>query len=171
MAQQEFTPTTARLQQDSLILACSHEHQSLNRYRLLSLRFLPYSVALSRLFEAFASESEQRIQALMQMAKYCQAVGVLPAISPAIQVTSDHDRRHFFVVDDTMAGLVLVDILFCEHQSVFFYQQLSNANCLPELNALLVTFAEQKRAECRVLQESQDHLLLDGCMPERQRVA
>lgn len=182
MAQQATTPTTAQPQQATLTLACSHEHQSLNRYRMMSLRFLPYSLALSRLFEAFANESEQRIQALMQMAKHLQATGDLPAAIPPSHSEGDQEKRHFFVIGDAMAGAVVADGLLREHQSTLFYRQLYHiyhANCLPELTGLLLTFAEQKHAECRVLQESQGYLLPesqgyllpDGCLSGRQQVA
>lgn len=175
MPQQKFTPTTTPLkakltQQDTLALACSHEHLSVKDYRLLSLRFLPYSLALSRLFEVLASESEQRIQALMQMAECVQALGDLPAAAPVGGPTNRREEHHFFVVDDGMAVSVLRDAIVCERQAVFFYQQLCQGNRLPELSTLLASFIEQKRTECRILQDSQGHLLL-GTSDSGQRVA
>ncbi|MDW5377884.1 hypothetical protein R6258_13205 [Halomonas sp. HP20-15] len=173
MPQQESTSTETLLaltQQDTLTLVCSHEHLSLNGYHLLSLRFLPYSLALSRLFEVLANESEQRIQALMQLAEYLQAMGGLPAAVPAGGPTSYREERHFFVVDDSMAVSVLADAIICERQSALFYLQLCQSNRLPELHALLASFIEQKRTECRVLQDSQGHLLFGSSGPG-QRVA
>ncbi len=171
MLQQLSMPAnTLPPEQDTLILVCSHEHASLNNYRLLGLRFLPYNLALSRLFEVLASESEQRIQALIEIAEYLQVTGGLPADVPPGGAAGWRGEGHFFVINDSMAESVLADAIKGERQSALFYQQLCQRNRLPDLQVLLTSFLEQKHAECQILQDSQGHLLV-GAYGPGQRVA
>lgn len=147
------------LSEEFFIIASIHEHGARSRYRLMSLRFLPLNPGISQLLEALASESEQRLQALIQAAKRLQATGCLPAEAPPHEPPCDWDR-HFFLINEEMAATALAQVIYEEQRSLHFYRRLQAGNGAPELDSLLAAFIDQTLKQCRVLQDCQEQLLL-----------
>lgn len=154
----EATRKTDPSPDDVLVAASSHEHLAINRYRLLSLRFLPFSVALSRLFEALAGESELRLQALMESAGQLGLLDELPAEAPR-EALSDGERRHFFITGEEAAAEAMGGMLAAERAAHAFYVGLHRTNALPALDGLLVEAIEQTRLQALLLEESGGQLL------------
>lgn len=149
--------TTASLLPDELlILAGCHENQEAERYRVLALRFLPYSTGLSRLSNMLAIECEQRLEEMALIADRLQC-GVLPGVASSRE-SRVHDR-HFFIVNDRMAHQAFAQAVIGEHHSLGFYRQVLEANATPQLHSLLTAFIDQKISQGRVLEESQELLL------------
>lgn len=148
--------TISPLPQELLVLASSHEQQEMHRHRLLALRFLPFSVGLSRLMKMLALESEQRLDELARAAERLGA-GALPALA-AVRDGRTRDG-HFFIINEQVASQALSQAVIDEHQSLRFYRELLEANATPELHRLLSACVRQKQAQGYVLQESQDQLL------------
>ncbi|MBZ9559858.1 MULTISPECIES: hypothetical protein [unclassified Modicisalibacter] len=141
---------------DVLAAAMTHEHLAINRYRWVSLRFLPFSVALSRLFEALAGEAELRLQNLTETAERLGKLEQLPAAAPPI---SDGQRRHFFVTDEEAAAEIMACMLAEEHAAQRFYSELRTLCALPTLDGVLGEAIEQTRLQARLLEESGTQLL------------
>lgn len=149
------TMTTNLLPQELLALVSAHEQQEAQRYRLLTLRFLPFSAGLSRLMNMLSLESEQRLEAQARVAERLALTA--PLATPGREGRARD--RHFFIVNERMATQALTQAVVDEHQSLRYYRQLLEANATPEWHALLTGCIEQKLAQGRVLQESQDQLL------------
>lgn len=166
-----YTAINTLLPQELLVLASSHEHHEMNRYRRLALRFLPFDAGVSRLLEALATECEQRLH---EMRRVCQRVRIAwPAltVSPLSQQHNDDSENHFFIIGDEMAATVLAQALIGEHRSLRFYYQLLASNATPELHSLIATFIKQSQAQCRILEEGQDQWLLAAQDFPRRRIA
>lgn len=166
-----MTKTKTLLPQELLRLAGTHEKHEVQRYRLLALRFLPFNTGISRLLETLASECERRRHE-MEMAAQCLPVSPAPAsgaVSPRAHI--DVPERHFFIVDEGIAALLLSQALADEHLSLHFYRQLLAANATPELYPVFSACIRQVQSQCRVLQESQAHWLLSEWRGERRRSA
>ncbi|SDL64108.1 hypothetical protein SAMN05661010_02207 [Modicisalibacter muralis] len=150
------------LPQELLVLASSHEHYEMNRYRRLALRFLPFNAGISRLLEALATECEQRLH---EMRVACERSGTPEptlTVSPLRERYTDGSEKHFFVINVAMAATVLAEALNGEHQSLRFYRQLLASNATPELHPLIATFIKQSQVQCRILEESQGQWLMSA---------
>ncbi|MDN3555113.1 hypothetical protein [Halomonas maura] len=144
--------------EDLLALANDHEQHEYHRYRLLSLRFLTFHLGISQLMQALAGESRQRVQALIEVA------APLNADTPCLRdpaLVPWQDRRsqpHFFIFDDALAAQELKRALLEEHRSFRFYKCLRTYSGIAGLDGLLDAFVEQARAQCTILEETQDQL-------------
>lgn len=144
--------------EDLLALANDHEQHEYHRYRLLSLRFLTYHLGISQLLQALAGESRQRVQALIEVAAPLSADTPClrdPALAPW---QAPRRQPHFFIFDEALAARELRRAMLEEHRSFRFYQCLRTYNGIPGLDGLLDAFVEQARAQCTILEETQDQL-------------
>lgn len=159
------------LPEDLLIMACKHEHFEMNRYRLLSLRFLAFNTGISRLLEVLANESEQRVQSLNEASRKFCMMDKLPDYMPPHRLGVEKDFLQFFVINNGVAA----DILMCssayEQRSLQFYCQLRERNVTPELDEIIGLFIDQARIQCQILQEIQDQLLFNERALPMSRVA
>lgn len=143
-----------------LVTASAHEHAAMHRYRLLSLRFLPFNTGIARLLEALADESEQRLQALMQATKRLQLTERLPAEAPPHDTSSGTTGHHFFLIDDQAAATALVAAMLDERRALQLYRRLREGNGTPALDSLLAAFIDQSLRQCLVLEDCRDQLPL-----------
>lgn len=155
MQRMQTLTTASLLPTELLILAGIHENQESERYRLMALRFLPFSTGLSRLMKMLALECEQRVEDLALIAERLQ-FGALPGAVPAADMAVRD--RHFFIVDEHMASQALFQALGGEQTSLDFYRQLQEANATPQLDALLAGFVRQKHTQAQVIEESLEQL-------------
>ncbi|RTR05083.1 hypothetical protein [Halomonas nitroreducens] len=144
--------------EDLLALANDHEHHEYHRYRWLSLRFLTYDLGISQLMQALAGESRQRVQALSEVAAPLSAE--TPCLrDPAQAAWQDRPLQpHFFIFADEVAAQELRRALLEEHRSYRFYKCLRACHGIAGLDGLLDAFVEQARAQCTILEETQDQL-------------
>lgn len=151
-----------------LTMAGEHEYSEMNRYRLMSLRFLTFNAGISRLLEALYDENEQRLQTLIQAAECIRAEDFLPTNAKAALVPMQHGKlsHNFFVTGNAMAASILAESLVYEQRSLDFYRQLREGNVTNCLDKLLVIFIEQALIQCHILQDVQDQLLLDELVIE-----
>jgi rubrerythrin len=154
-----MTTTVSLLPEELLVAAYAHETREEERYRMLALRFLPFDAVASRLLQMLADESEQRLEALVCVAEHleCAEFPVRPDMGGTVV-----KERHFFIVNERMAVQMLAQTLDDEHRSLSFYRQLADANATPQIHKLLAGFIQQKQAQIRVLEESQNHELVSG---------
>ncbi len=132
------------------------ELRQCDRYRWRALRFLAYHPGLSRLMQALAGESHERLGALAEalaMESPC-----LSDSAPWPWHYSGQGSAHFFIVDDAMARLELARCLLEEHRMERFYMRLEHSNAMPELDALLGDGVAQCRAHCQLLEETRQSL-------------
>ncbi|GAB2793580.1 hypothetical protein GCM10027040_19880 [Halomonas shantousis] len=158
------------LPRDLLVLACAHEAREKHRYRLMSLRFMPYNVGVHRLLEILACESEQRLEALLQASKSLMDDGLAETLAGQCEVQPEQEER-FFITDDTMAAEALASALRDEQKSLHFYRRLREGNGMPGLDRLLATFIRQAQMQCQILQEHEDVLIVNTCSSHAQRAA
>lgn len=154
----DATGNTLLSSDDVLVAAMTREHLAINRYRLVSLRFLPFSVALSRLFEALAGEGELRLQSLTETAARLGKFEELPAAAPQVTL-GDSERRHFFITGEEAAVEVMARMLAEEHAAQRFYSELRSLCALPALDGVLAETIEQARVQALLLEESRAQLL------------
>lgn len=141
---------------EQLRLAHDHEHREMQRYRGLALSFLPTRPRVSRLMAAIGVECEQRLAALEAMADHLQLRHCLPTEPPRRFRLPEAHRLHLFIANDAMACQALGYALAAAHHSRQFSELLVRFCHAAELDALLGHFVEQKRNECRLLEEAQD---------------
>lgn len=152
------TPSVTILIEDILARANAHEHQAYQRYRWLSLRFLTYHIGTSKLMQALASESQQRIRSLSEVSASLP-IETSPLRDPAegpgqeLQV-----QPHFFIFDDEVAAQELSRALLEEWRSRRFYERLQAYNAIPDLDAWVNDCIGQRRAQFQILQEARDQL-------------
>ncbi|WP_373191122.1 hypothetical protein [Halomonas sp.] len=141
---------------EMLLLAHQHESREMDRYRGLALSFLTSHPKISRLMAALGIECEQRMSALEALAHKLKQRDCLPAAIDSPEQWPAARRLHLFISDDAMAAQVLSNALaFAQHSRQF--SELMVPSCqLPELEALLVQFIEQKSQECQLLEECQE---------------
>ncbi|MDW7748055.1 hypothetical protein [Halomonas sp.] len=152
------TPSVTILIEDILARANAHEHQAYQRYRWLSLRFLTYHIATSKLMQALASESQQRIQSLIEVSASLP-IEQSPLHDPAERREQELQvQTHFFIFDDEVAAEELSRALLEEWRSRRFYERLQAYNAIPDLNAWLNDCIGQRRAQFQILQEARDQL-------------
>ncbi|HET8790872.1 MAG TPA: hypothetical protein VFM75_06645 [Modicisalibacter sp.] len=154
---------TTFLPGELLDMAGEHEHFEMNRYRIMSLRFLTFNAGISRLLEALSNENEQRLQTLTQAAERIKAKAFLPTNTKVASVSMQHGKlsHSFFVTGNAMAANTLAEALVYEQRSLGFYRQLRAGNVTHSLDKLLVIFIEQALIQCHILQDVQDQLLLN----------
>lgn len=143
---------------DTLSRANAHEHQVFHRYHWLGLRFLTYQVALSELMHQLAGKSQQRVQALIEVA------ASLPIERPPLRDPASGPEpasriaQPFFILDDPVAAQELSRALLDEWRSRRFYEQLQDDNAIPALDAWLNDCIGQCRSQFQILQEARDRL-------------
>lgn len=157
------------LTEEVLALANEHEHHEYSRYHWLSLRFLTFHTGISRLMQALADESQQRIQALIDLA------ASLPLDKPVLQdpptlAGQDADpiaNAHFFIIDSDVATQALSRAKLEEWWSRRFYERLQAYNSLPQLDPWLNGCISQARAQFQVLQETEGLMPASPCRPQQ----
>ncbi|MWJ27883.1 hypothetical protein GPM19_06635 [Halomonas sp. ZH2S] len=144
---------------EQLALIGAHEIEEMHRYRGFALSFLPIKPCVSRLMVALGVECENRVASLRCTAESMYLAEDFMANS---EIRADHlaelRRQHFFVVDDDMAWLTLVQVLAAAYNSWQFHELILNTCSTPELRALLNQFVQQKRNACGILEDLQDTL-------------
>lgn len=141
------------LPQEQLSLASAHERQEMHRYRRLALSFLPNAPHISRLMVMLGKECEQRLDALRCVAEQLDLSACVAPIDAKEKMSLTAVQRHFFIVDDAMAGEVLERALEAAHHSWYFSGRLLETNATPELHGPFLTFVNQKYEEYRILSE------------------
>mgnify|MGYP000037572349 FL=1 len=147
-------PSEITLTEDVLGQANDHEHHAYYRYRWLSLRFLTYSIGISRLMQALAEESRQRTQALIEASSRLTVSQPL-ALAAAWEAPSLPSRSHFFILDEAGAAQGISLALLEEWQSRRFYERLHAHNGTPQLDGLLKRCIGQAQAQFQVLKEAE----------------
>lgn len=159
--QKNIETLTTFLPEELLAMSGEHEYFEMNRYRLISLRFLTFNAGISRLLEALSNENEQRLQTLTQAA---DRLGVkdLPSINvPLYPIFNENNFHGFFVIGNEMAAGIMAESLIHEQRSLDLYRQIRSANMMPCLDKILVIFIEQALIQCHILQDIQEQLLLE----------
>jgi hypothetical protein len=152
------TPSVTTLIEEILAQANAHEHQEYHRYRWLSLRFLTYHIGMSKLMQALASESRQRVLALIEVSASLP-IEESPLRDPAKMPGQDLQvQSNFFIFDDEVAAQELSRALLDEWRSRRFYERLQAYNAIPDLNAWLNDCIGQNWAQLQILQEARDQL-------------
>ncbi|CAM4139458.1 hypothetical protein VRRI112168_15660 [Vreelandella rituensis] len=144
---------------EQLALIGAHEIEEMHRYRGFALSFLPIKPCVSRLMVALGVECENRVASLRSTA---EKIHLTEDFMAGNEVRGDRlaelRRQHYFVVDDNVAWLTLVQVLAAAYNSWQFHELMLNTCSTPELRALLVQFVQQKRDACRILEDLQDTL-------------
>ncbi|WP_227368610.1 hypothetical protein [Halomonas sp. M20] len=148
------TSTASLMPEELFILANAHEGQEARRYRLMALRFQPFNTAISSLMDTLVFESQRRLGELKNVNKRL-FFEHLPAIKTACKLPT---RAPFFVLDEQTANQVFKRMLGDEQHSRRLYEQLLEANVIPELTTLFNTFIDQKIAQHHVLEEAWQRL-------------
>ncbi|MGY2462117.1 hypothetical protein [Vreelandella sulfidaeris] len=144
------------LPQEQLNLACLQEAKELNRYRGLSLSFLPFDSSISRLMNAIGMECDHRLHSLQAVASQMR-LDVFANVSQLKETPFfNKNSQHFFVVDENMGRQLLVNAEEAAEATYIFFSWLLETNATPELHQLLTTFVTQKNSEYRVLQECRE---------------
>lgn len=158
-------PCIITLTEELLALANDHERHEYHRYRWLSLRFLTYHRGISKLMQALAGESQQRVQALIE------AAASLPIREPVLRDPATQAwqapsiQSHFFIFDDDVAAQELSRALLEEWRSRRFYERLQACNGIPDLHAWLNACIGQTRSQFQILQEVEGQLPALPCPP------
>lgn len=140
------------LPQEQLTLANAHETAELQRYRRLTLSFLPRAPQTSRLMATLGLQSEKRLATLRQVAHKLELDACVR--QPPMHLTSFNPLRgHFFVVDDAMGEQLTEQAICAAVESKNYFEWLLNTNATPELHRPLLGFVTEKEGECRVLLE------------------
>ncbi len=148
-------PTTLALTllpQEQLTLAHSHETGELQRYRRLSLSFLPAMPQASQLMASLGNQCEQRLKALCDVA-HDMALGACVEEKARDSGSFAMTHRHAFIVDEIMGEQVLQQALGAAIETHHFFQWLSDTNATPELHRPFLLIAQQKESEARVMLE------------------
>lgn len=148
---------------EQLTLAWAHETGELQRYRRLTLSFLPHAPQTSRLMATLGLQCENRLETLRQSAEQLEleaCVKAAPTDNPSYHLT----HRNFFVVDNAMANQMIEQAVRSAVESKQFFEWLLNTNATPELHQPLVNFAREKKGECHVLLEFWDQLRVPGLL-------
>lgn len=93
---------------EQLDLAHSHELIELNRYRWLSLSFLPVDLSISRLMSSIGLECVHRLSKLHEAATQL-GLGACVSDTPSWKLPSFYrnNSQHFFVIDKCMGQHLL----------------------------------------------------------------
>lgn len=141
---------------EQLIFAHKLERREMLRYRGLALSFLPTRLHVSRLMAALGVECEQRSLALDELAKRLEISNCLSAPPPK-RLWLPKANVHLFIVNDTLAHQALDYALSAAHHSRQISALLAQFSRMDDLKALLQRFVEQKRHECRLLEEAKEN--------------
>lgn len=147
-------PGEIALPEDVLGQANGHEHHAYHRYRWLSLRFLTYNIGISRLMQALADESRQRIEVLVEQSSLLTSSQLVTRVS-SWEAPALPSRSHFFILDDAGAAQAISLALLEEWQSRRFYERLQAYNGTPQLDGLLKSCIGQTQAQFQVLKEAE----------------
>lgn len=144
---------------EQLALIGTHEIEEMHRYRGFALSFLPIKPCVSRLMAALGVECEDRVDNLRRTAKKMHLTEEF-IIDDGVSGSrlAELRRQHFFVVDDDIAWLTLVQVLVAAYNSWQFHELMLHTCSTAELRALLTQFVQQKRDACRILEDLQDTL-------------
>lgn len=151
--------------EELLALANDHERHEYHRYRWLSLRFLTYHRGISKLMQALAGESQQRVKALIE------AAASLPIREPVLRDPATQAwqppaiQSPFFIHDDDVAAHELSRALLEEWRSRRFYEHLQACNGTPDLHGWLNACIGQARSQFQILQEAEGQLPALPCPP------
>ncbi|WP_104203586.1 hypothetical protein [Billgrantia saliphila] len=140
------------LPQEQLTLVHSHETGELQRYRRLTLGFLPLMPQVSRLMASLGLQCESRLASLRQVAARME-LDACVAESPHELHSYVMEQPHCFVTDEDMAEQVLQQTLHAAMEACGLFQWLIETNATPELHRPFVDFTQQKESEARVLLE------------------
>lgn len=146
-------PSVDRPADQHLVFAHKLEHREMLRYRGLALSFLPTRPPISRLMAALGVECEQRSLALEELAAHREIRDCLPASRPT-RLWLPRTHVHLFIVNDVLAHEALDYILSAAQHSCQISAVLTQLTRTPGLKTLLKRFVEQKRHECRQLEEA-----------------
>ncbi|WP_048307254.1 hypothetical protein [Halomonas sp. PR-M31] len=149
------TSTASLLPEELLILANAHEGQEARRYRLMALRFQPFNTSISRLMDVLVLESQRRLEELKRINKRLFFVR-LPANKTVCKTPVG--QHPFFILDEQAASRVFERMLSDEQHSRRLYEQLLEANAIPELTTLFGNFVDQKLAQYHILEEARERL-------------
>ncbi|QEA40245.1 hypothetical protein FGL86_14915 [Pistricoccus aurantiacus] len=143
-------------------LSRDKEHERIEYYQQLTLRFLPFNVGISRLMKELANESVGRLQALTRVGQ--DLADQHPDFEQPCSSSgkSESHSRHFFVIDSNMAMAILEQAWQCEYEAQGFYQGLRSRNTILALDAMLEGFIKQARQQANIVQECKDQAFLLG---------
>ncbi|MGQ4877126.1 hypothetical protein ACOJCM_00965 [Billgrantia sp. LNSP4103-1] len=148
----DLTHSLLLLPQEQLTLANAHEAAELQRYRRLTLSFLPKAPHTSRLMATLGLQSEKRLATINEVARQLDLEACVAA-SPRDTASLHSLHGHFFIIDDTMGDQVIEQSIRAAVESKHYFEWLLNTNATPELHRPLVNFVREKDGECRVLLE------------------
>lgn len=146
------TTTLLLLPHEQLTLANAHETAELQRYRRLTLSFLPRAPQTSRLMATLGLQCEKRLATLRQMAHHLE-LDACVRVEPVAAMSFHTPHGHFFVIDDLMGEQMIEQAICTAVESKNYFEWLLNTNATPELHQLLLDFVREKEGECRVLLE------------------
>jgi hypothetical protein len=149
-------PTVDRATDEQLIFAHKLERREMLRYRGLALSFLPTRPHISRLMAALGVECEQRSLALDELAKRLEIRDYQPTPLPR-RLWLPKTNVHLFIVNEILAHQALDYALSAAHHSRQISALLAQFSRMDNLKALLQHFVEQKRQECRLLEEAKEN--------------
>ncbi|MBZ9568858.1 hypothetical protein [Modicisalibacter tunisiensis] len=145
---------TALLPEEGSLRAIAHEAEGGALYYQLSLRFLAYQPAVSRLFDILADECRERVRSLAHTAERMQLVERATLKANAQVLAATPACSHFFVTDEAMASRLIREAQQRAEQSLACYRFWFGLNAVTAWQPLLKEIVEQKRAECRLIAES-----------------
>lgn len=145
---------------EQLMFAHDLEHREMQRYRGLALSFLPTRRHISRLMAALGIECERRLIALEALAERLHLRDCLPGGRPPWPRwrlrLSQAQPLYCFITDKAMAYHTLAYALAAAEHSRQISELLAQSCRTAEVKTLVSDFIEQKRNECRLLEEAQD---------------
>ncbi len=156
----DFTTAREYPMDEQLTFAHDLERREMQRYRGLALSFLPTRPHISRLMAAIGIECEQRLVALEALAERLHLRDCLPGARPPWPRLrfrlSQAQPLYRFITDEAMACHTLAYALAAAEHSRQISEQLAQSCRTADVETLVDDFIEQKRNECRLLEEAQD---------------
>lgn len=145
---------------EQLTFAHDLERREMQRYRGLALSFLPTRPHISRLMAALGIECERRLIALENLAERLHLRDCLPGGRPCWPQwrfrLSQAQPLYRFITDEAMACHTLAYALAAAEHSRQISELLAESCHTADVETLVGDFIEQKRNECRLLEEVQD---------------
>ncbi|MCE8025589.1 hypothetical protein [Billgrantia aerodenitrificans] len=148
----DMTRSLLLLPHEQLTLAYEHEAAELQRYRRLTLRFLPRAPQTSRLMATLGLQCEKRLGQLHQVA-VCLELEACIVRAPGNVAPFPIPEPHFFIVDEVMGEQMIEHAIRAAMESKHFFDWMLNTNATAELHRPLLNFVSEKEGECRVLLE------------------
>lgn len=154
----EFTDLSPR---EVLALAIAVEERNRNLFQEWSARFKPYDEASCVILESLAMEEDQH--RLFLARRYFEIFGesVIRIDPDSVNVdleVQDLPDEHFFVVDTSMARLILEAALQSEINTLNFYQSVLAGTTNPEYRVIYEPLAQFEDDHVRLLTERLDAL-------------